>query len=1034
MNPTALVESAGLWSYVVVFALTAGETGAFIGVVLPGETLILLAAALAGRGDLDPILLAVAVVAGGITGDSIGFALGHWYEHRRGAERLRGRVRPGSRIGQARDFLLRHGGVAIFTGRFIGFVRSFLPFAAGAAGMRYRRFLLFSAAASLVWGVGNVLAGYFLGAAAGRLLRTAGLAGAGGAGVLTVMLLLLFRIRRRRTARASQAAGTGGGTHLKTPPQRLPAEVTHGHPHPARWPAPAPSRPGAVCPLPTTRPKGPSLTATSPRHAKGRASRPVVTSTSFQSDQRLVGPRRWWDWVLAFDPGLANLQASRRMLVSLVVGFATGYGMAHAVGIPTALGLTLGGIMGIVSATVVAENTPMRLARAMIWMPFPACAGLVGGVRLHPHRVLEMCLVVATTALFFYLPRYGTLGLVAGVSVFVFCLFGTMTPIPLYYCGRLALVVGTVAVAVLTARLALCPPTPRKDLLRTQRAFVVEARRVTSAAADVLSSHADRTHPLRRMRRALHRLNITTMIVDGRLAMPELAADPMMTELLHRYLFDAEISLQGIAKAGQDLASRPVPRPLREAMTNGLAAATDAHLARVHELRPWAELIRREAEACEQGGRSEAEVLMLARRIGDLLESLTDALACWLQLGWNAPASGGEVPYQPGVMLEAGGRPTGVAGAARRLAAVEHGKGWRGAISPYLHAPLQVTIGASITVPLADAVNAPHYYWGLIGVVLSLMGSTTTERVRKTVHRLGGTALGATIGIIVLHLTGHGHNLLVLTVIVGSVSVGVLGVQHFYFFFVTFLTFGLVQLYAMSTPDSGIDRLLAQRVIENGMGMVVGTLCAALLFPLTMRKVIYEAEHGYLNALEQLITKIAERWRTPGAQVRLRGAARAVDAALYQIRSTLRPVIRMPVVTRNKSSDHVLALLGTAGGHARTLAATADVDIRLGPWESGQVEQIIDTLIVSLNALDRRVTTGESGGTWTLVSPLIHALEPSAAGSAGPQADHLRVALDELAALDEVLAILAETRGLSVTTGRAHTAATAQQESVPWRE
>lgn len=199
MNLNALIESAGPWSYIVVFALTVGETSAFTGVVLPGETLILLAAALAGRGELNAVALAAVVVGGGVIGDSAGFALGHWYAHRRGADRLRSRIRPGSRVGHARDFLQRHGGVAVFTGRFIGFVRSFLPFAAGAADMRYRRFVAFSAAASLVWGVGNVLAGYFLGAAAGKLLHAAGLVGAVGAGLLAATAVLVVRLRHHRT-------------------------------------------------------------------------------------------------------------------------------------------------------------------------------------------------------------------------------------------------------------------------------------------------------------------------------------------------------------------------------------------------------------------------------------------------------------------------------------------------------------------------------------------------------------------------------------------------------------------------------------------------------------------------------------------------------------------------------------------------------------------------------------------------------------------------------------------------------------------
>jgi membrane-associated protein len=208
--PTGLVEAAGPWSYVVLFVLTAGETGAFIGLILPGETLILFAAALAGRGALDPFLLAAAVVGGGAAGDSIGFALGHRYEHRPGAERMRRRIRSGGRVGRARDLLLRRGGPAVFVGRFIGFVRSFLPFTAGAIGMPYRRFLPYSAAASVVWGIGNVLAGYFLGSSAERLLRTAGTAGAAAVAAVALIALLLVRIRRRRrTARSPLPAEPG---------------------------------------------------------------------------------------------------------------------------------------------------------------------------------------------------------------------------------------------------------------------------------------------------------------------------------------------------------------------------------------------------------------------------------------------------------------------------------------------------------------------------------------------------------------------------------------------------------------------------------------------------------------------------------------------------------------------------------------------------------------------------------------------------------------------------------------------------------
>lgn len=212
MDVGALIEAAGWWSYVVVFILTAGETSAFVGVLLPGETVILLASAIAGRGDLNAVLLATLVVTGGMTGDSLGYALGRWYGRRPNA-RLTHRARPGSRIGRAHDVLMRHGGAAVVGGRFIGFVRTFLPFAAGASGMPYRRFFLFSTVASLIWGIGNVLLGYFAGAAATDFLHAAGPIGAAVLAVVTVAPFGLVRLLRRRRGgtRTPSAVMASGG-------------------------------------------------------------------------------------------------------------------------------------------------------------------------------------------------------------------------------------------------------------------------------------------------------------------------------------------------------------------------------------------------------------------------------------------------------------------------------------------------------------------------------------------------------------------------------------------------------------------------------------------------------------------------------------------------------------------------------------------------------------------------------------------------------------------------------------------------------
>ncbi|MEU5712909.1 MULTISPECIES: DedA family protein [Streptomyces] len=217
MHLDRVIEAAGWWSYAAVFVLTAGETSAFIGLLVPGETAVLLASAVAGRGELNAPLLAAVVVAGAVTGDNLGYALGRRCARRPGRRSLKALV--GHRDGRARAFLTRHGAAAVFTGKFIGFARTFLPYAAGSSGMPYRRFLLYSTTASLLWGIGTVLLGFFAGAAATGLLRAAGTVAVAAVAAVTVPALVvkvLARRRRHRPVTRSRVVACGG-------PRRPPA-------------------------------------------------------------------------------------------------------------------------------------------------------------------------------------------------------------------------------------------------------------------------------------------------------------------------------------------------------------------------------------------------------------------------------------------------------------------------------------------------------------------------------------------------------------------------------------------------------------------------------------------------------------------------------------------------------------------------------------------------------------------------------------------------------------------------------------------
>jgi membrane protein DedA with SNARE-associated domain len=160
----ALVAGLGHWSYLIIFAAAALECAAFVGLFVPGESLVLASGFLAHQGvlDLGPVMAAAAI--GAVAGDNIGFQLGA----RLGREWLlrHGRrlgVTP-ARLGRAEQFFERHGPKAVFVGRFIGFARALVPFVAGTSRMPYGRFLAYNALGAVLWTMTFVMLGYLLGA------------------------------------------------------------------------------------------------------------------------------------------------------------------------------------------------------------------------------------------------------------------------------------------------------------------------------------------------------------------------------------------------------------------------------------------------------------------------------------------------------------------------------------------------------------------------------------------------------------------------------------------------------------------------------------------------------------------------------------------------------------------------------------------------------------------------------------------------------------------------------------------------------
>ena len=153
-------RTLGAWAYPAVGALAFFETGAFIGLAVPGETAVVVGGVVAANGDVQLAPMIVLVWLAAAAGDLVSFAIGRRLG-RPFLEKHGPRVRIGAdRLDQVERFYDRHGGSAILLGRFVGLVRAVSPFVAGASGLRLRRFIPWSLAGTLAWAAAFTLVGY----------------------------------------------------------------------------------------------------------------------------------------------------------------------------------------------------------------------------------------------------------------------------------------------------------------------------------------------------------------------------------------------------------------------------------------------------------------------------------------------------------------------------------------------------------------------------------------------------------------------------------------------------------------------------------------------------------------------------------------------------------------------------------------------------------------------------------------------------------------------------------------------------------
>lgn len=164
---TEFVATYGGWVYAGLFVVVFAETGLVVTPILPGDSLLFAAGALAATGALDITVLLVLLVTAAVLGDAVNYAIGRAIGPRifRSVDRTSFWQRALNRehLDRTHQFFEKYGGKAVVLGRFVPIVRTFVPFVAGAGAMTYSKFAVFNVGGALLWVGVCTLAGFGFG-------------------------------------------------------------------------------------------------------------------------------------------------------------------------------------------------------------------------------------------------------------------------------------------------------------------------------------------------------------------------------------------------------------------------------------------------------------------------------------------------------------------------------------------------------------------------------------------------------------------------------------------------------------------------------------------------------------------------------------------------------------------------------------------------------------------------------------------------------------------------------------------------------
>lgn len=158
-----IIQNFGAWSYAILFGIVFVETGVVIMPFLPGDSLLFASGTFAALGAFNLWTLMLVFFVAAVLGDTVNYHIGKTIGMAIPENSFLGRLVNKERMAAAQRFFNKHGGKTIVIARFMPFIRTFIPFVAGASRMDYKYFLIYNVVGAFLWVMICTLLGYFFG-------------------------------------------------------------------------------------------------------------------------------------------------------------------------------------------------------------------------------------------------------------------------------------------------------------------------------------------------------------------------------------------------------------------------------------------------------------------------------------------------------------------------------------------------------------------------------------------------------------------------------------------------------------------------------------------------------------------------------------------------------------------------------------------------------------------------------------------------------------------------------------------------------